>query len=81
MSDREVQKMTTIPATSNSVMEYPRFHLRLSVISRTAIRSIVEKDKYLQFLCVPLNYLSADNFHNRPNCNSVDRKSVELPFR
>ena len=33
-----------------------RLHLHLSVISQMAIWSILEKDKYLQFLCVPLNY-------------------------
>ena len=37
-------------------LKWLRLCLRLSVISRMAFRSILEKDKYLQYLRVLLNY-------------------------
>ena len=42
---------------NRGVFNYLRFRLRLclSVINRMAIHLILEKDKYLQFLCVPPN--------------------------
>ena len=48
------------------VPKYLRFRLHLSVIIPMAIRSILEIDKYLQFLCVP------------PNCHLADlQKSIK----
>ena len=43
-----------------SVPKIPQIPFASSVISLMAIRSILEKDKYVQFLCLPLNYHSVD---------------------
>ena len=43
-----------------SVPKIPQIPFALSVISLIVIWAILEKDKYLQFLCLPLNYHSVD---------------------